>query len=256
MTKQKLMELLKKLQKNEISSEDIFTLKELTDEEIDVILKVNNKNEIIELLKNENFKKIPKETKIKIIELIKKIKEGSIYLNFIIRIATNKNIIESGNILAVIGLIFKVKDPYQIVQIINIGSNCNAISSNKVIDLCKLISRQDIDKEHIKIAVFAATDTYITRSGNAVNIVKKIISSKNKEEALKIYYESINKYKNITLLEAISNGNIKEINFWDILLEEPEEAISLIVQMDSEDEIKPEEKIDAEKLGKSRTRKK
>ncbi|MBQ2872956.1 MAG: hypothetical protein IJE89_03045 [Bacilli bacterium] len=255
MTKGKLIELLKKIQRNEISSEDVFMLKELTDEEIDIVLNINNKNEIINLFKNENFKKIPKETKEIIIELLKKLKEGSIYLGYIIRMATNKNIIESGNLLEIIGLIAKTKEPHQIDLIISIASNPNAISSGKVLEICKLMSRRDKEREQLKIAGFAATDTYIIRSGNVVNVVKRIIYARNKEEALKIYYESINKYKNLTLLDSLFKGHINKINLWDMLLEEPEEAISLLVQLNDEDEINPEEKINKEKLGKSRTRK-
>lgn len=252
MTNSKLIELLIKYQKREITGEDIFSLKDLTDEEIEIVLNTNHKNETIQLLTNENFKKLPGETKTEIIQLLSNIKEGSMYLTFIVRIATNKNIIEYGNVLEIINIIKKARSPIQIETIIQIASNKNVISSDKVVEICQLFTRREKDKEKLKIAAFAATDIHIIRSGNVLNVVKKIISAPNKEEALSLYYSYMNEYKDLTLLIALRKGNINKIDFWTALLENPEEAISLLVQINDKNEIGPNEIITKEQVGYTR----
>ena len=254
MTKRKLIELLTKLQKREITSEEIVQLKELTDEEIDIALDINNKNEMIDLLKNENFRKILKEEKEKIIEILKRLKKGSVYLPFIIKASTNKNIIESGNLLEIIKLIIRTKGIYQRDQIILIASNDNTISSGKALEICKLISRTD--KELLKIASLAATDTHIIRSGNVLEVVKEIIDTQSQGRALKIYYRYMNEYKELSLLESLSNEHIEKIDFWSMLTEDPETAINLIIQINSSNEIEPNEKINKEQIGNIKIRKK
>jgi hypothetical protein len=58
------------------------------------------------------------------------------------------------------------------------------------------------------------------------------------------------------LLDALSNGTIDKIDFWTLLSEEPEKAINLIIQINSEEEISKDEKITKEQLGIVRTKKK
>lgn len=256
MTKGKLIELLKKYQRREITSDDIVSLKGLTDEEIDIVLKTNNKTEIINLLTNEIFKTLPEAIKKEIIEILITLKEGSIHTNFIIKAATNKNIIESGNLLEIIRLIVKQKNLFIINYILTIASNQNTIISDKVLEICKLISKYGNKPEQLKIATFAATDVYITRSGNVLKVVESILSAPDKESALNKYYGYVNRYKKLTAISALSKEYIKEIDFWNLLSEDPETAINLIVQIDSNEEIGLEEKITMEQLGISRTKKK
>lgn len=254
MTKSKLIDLLFKYQNRNITPEEIVMLKDLTDEEIDIVFNINNRSDVIGLLKNENFKSLPEETKSEILNTIKRLREGSIYLSFIIRAVTNKNIIESGNVLELIKLIVRSKGPNQIDQIIYIASNSIAISSSHVLEICKLIHRIERDKEILKIIAFAATDIQIIKSGNVLNVIKRLILAKTKEEALKSYYNYVNKYKDLTLLDALSKGHINKIDFWNMLLENPEEAVTLIVQISGSDEIKPNETITQNQLENSKKR--
>lgn len=256
MTKNKLFELIRKTQKKELTIEDIISLKELSDEDIDIVLNNKNKSEFISLLKNENFKMLPKEEREEILLTLTMLRESSVFVSFIIKAATNKNIIDSGNLLEIVKMILKSKGLYQANYILSIASNTNCIASGKVIDLCRQIYNHNCNNEILEIAFFAAKDTHILRSGEVVEVVKEILSVSSKKTALKIYYKYVNEFQKITLLDAMRKDAVEWADFWTYFSEEPELAVTLLMQIKSSEEINPNEKITKELLGYSKTRKK
>lgn len=243
MTKEKILKLLKKYYKKEIKVEDIIEFKELSDEEIDIVLANNNKQLMIELLKNKNFRILQKEVKEEILLIVRQLREGSIYLPYILKAISNKTIINSNELLEIINFIIRSKGPHQADKIIKIASNENVHSTGNLIELCKSIYRYSKSLEQLNIATIAATDSHIIRSGLVIDIVKEILKAPNQNNALNLYYKYKNNFKEKELLDALSSGIMQEIDFWELLSENPEKAIDVLIQITSSEEIDPNTKL-------------
>lgn len=237
MTKSKLLELYFKYQNKEITLEEIEELKFFTNEQIDIILNSKNKNDIMTLFKNENFKSLSKELQLEIIDIVNNLDPLSGYTAHIIKVATNKEAISNNNLLEIIKIISQSIDIYHLDKAALVAINPNAIASGHVLELVKILSNNGNDLDIINIAFKAAIDPFIIRSGQVLQVVKTIINSKNKQDAITAYYKYLNQFKGLTLLSALSNGTIKEVDFWNFFREDSEKAINLIIQRSQEDEI-------------------
>lgn len=239
MTKEMLLKLNKYLREGIISIQDITTwLKELSDEEIEIILNCNNQIEIKKLIQNENFKKLSKETKKAIIIIIDKpYNDSKSYAinNVAVEVATNEIVINSGNVVELTTAIRNSVGYNQAISASLIA--CNPyIKNNHILKLVTMISqckKQKNEQEFMNLITTSATNNFIIRSENIVKIISSLIEAKDIYEATMIYNEVIKKLSQITLLSSLHKGNIEEINFWDLFADEPKKALEILEQITS-----------------------
>ena len=238
MTKEKLLELYKKLKQNEINAEFIEKLKYLKDEEIDIFLKSTNKKEVLELMKNENFNKLSKNIKQELISIINNCYALSGKLQHILNVATNKIAISSNQIVEICTSLSKAKGIFQTHKASLVACNLSSVASNQVLDLVEAICNCK-DEEQANIAYCAAVNPYILRSGQVAKIVNLVVLAKDSGESLKIYYEILNSVKDIKVTEALSTGQVYAINFWEEFIQNSEETIKLLELFQLDEEITP-----------------
>ena len=218
MTKKKLMELYNKLWKSEITKNLIIKLKDLTDEEIDIVLISKETKYIIDLFNDNNFKELPKEFQQEIINALNSCENIYEKAPHIVRLATNKNAISSGFLLELIQIIKDIQGINQTYKASLVACNFTALSTGKIIDIIKLIGT--CEEEKLEIAYHAATNIHIAKSGKILETLKSIINAPSKSEALSIYYQIVNLSKEISVEEAMSTGAINLYDFWQIYPED------------------------------------
>lgn len=244
MTKQKLLELCQKLRKREITKTEILKLKELNDKEIDIVLNGINKDVLIKLLSNENFRTLPPVEKDQIINIINSCDDQYGKAEHIVNVATNVNAISSNLVVELAITISRAKGLNQSYISSLVACNFNSIVSGKVVSLVKILS-ECLNEEQLKIAYYAATNPHIIASGNAPQIVRLISNAKNKQEALDMYYKALNTTLSINPLDALSEGKISAIDFWQVFAEDGEEAIYLLDDLKETEELLPQTIITA-----------
>ena len=161
MTEIKLMQLLSKVEKNEIEIYDVIKLKDLTDEEIDLILQTKHKKEIIELIKNTDFRNQPIEMQKKIIEIIDNSDSTEDSLYYATKIAIDKSIINSGYIEDIIEIIIKLKDLEKIYIITRIVENPIAITNKDIIKIIKMIANSSQSRNILSLVEYIVTEKYL-----------------------------------------------------------------------------------------------
>lgn len=229
MTKEKLLMLYNKLQNGEITARKISALRNFTDEDIDIIL--SSKDEIVakRLLSSHLFKKLPKGTQQEIIEIIDNCKN---YDNKweAIEVATNKISIESGHIVELVKIIIEA-NKWSLKKASAIARNYNSVTSGHIVELTSIVAQcKELDSDHFVYIGVAAEDEIITRSGKVVDVVKKIIAAENKKEAHNIWHRVYREIfsTHIGLLDALSKGNLTEVNFWDLFNEDSDRAMIML----------------------------
>lgn len=235
MTKEMLLKLCSQ-QYGKISVDDILNLyKDLSDDEIEIILGSNNKVEIRTLITNENFKRLSQQIQKKLITIIddgahKGLTDFTVN-NMAVGVATNENAINSGCVVDLTRIVRNSRGYIQAQAAAYISCSSYAIATDSVIELALIASQfssEINEKEHLLVISQAATNSYITRSGRVVEIVKSIADAKDLSEALKIYNREVQKGKKIRIIDALQQGKITEIGFWDLFAEDYGSAMTIL----------------------------
>ena len=246
MTKRKLLELCNKLFKDEITKDEILKLKDLSDEEIDIVLKSKDKSYTIELLKNSNFRNLSKNTQQELLQIFNSCEDIYGKAIYIIKVATNKNAISSGNVVELVRIISEAQGINQAHNASIVACDYNAISTGQVAELAKIISECRYE-EQLEIACHAARNIHIAKSGKIVEIVKLIAQANDKRAALRIFYNMVNLSKDISIESSLANGTIDSVDFWQVFSDDSEAALKLLNSFNINDEILPEMIITNEK---------
>lgn len=229
MTKEKLLMLYHKLQNGEITAPEISGLKNFSDEDIDTILSSRDKYAVKKLLSCQLFKTLPKPIQQQIIEIIDNCENRDNRWEAM-KVATDRVSIESGHIVELVKIISEA-NRWSLKKAATIARNYHSVTSGKIIELTSIVAQcENLDEDYFVYIGVAAQDEFITRSGNVVDIVKKIMEAKDKEEALKILHKELKAVRRIGLLKALNKGNLTEVNFWDLFNEDSDRAIMMMLQ--------------------------
>lgn len=229
MTIYKLMDILKKVNHTDMNIARLRELKDFTDEEIDFILSATNKREVIQLLKNTDFRNQPKETQKKLIELIGNSTKDNIILFYAIDVATDKTAINSGHIIEIIEIIFQLTNTDKIRMISAIATNQIATRNEDMLKVIKMIAESNLNEEILTYAEMLIKNEYAYRAGNLLESITAILNAKNENEARSIWSNKINEGLDTNLLDALDKKQIDSINFWDLLIEDYQTAINLLM---------------------------
>ena len=254
MTKRKLLELCSKLRKNEISKEEILKLKDLSDEEIDIVLKSKDKSYTIELISNNNFRELPKDIQQQLINILNSCEDIYGKAIYIIKVATNKNAISSGKVLELVRIISESQTILQAHKASLIACDFIAISTGEIEEITKIISKYRYE-EQLEIAYQVAKNIHIAKSGRTLEVLKLISNAKDKREALRIFYNIVNLSKDIKIEDALENGTINSCDFWYMLSEDIDESIKLLDSLELADELPSELYIPNKNIPNNRLKK-
>lgn len=217
MTIYKLLELLRKVENNELDIWSINKLKDFSDEEIKFILSSKNKREVRTLLKNTDFRSLPKEIQKEIIEIIGNSNLNSDVLYYATRIATNKNAINSGYIKEIIEIIVKLENEDIMKRVSSIVEDSIAAKQKELLKMIQMIIDSPLNKNILIYAEMLMKNEFAYRIGNVLENVQLILNTQNEQEAEKIYTEQVTKGLTINLLESLDEKIIDEVDFWDLL---------------------------------------
>ena len=229
MTIYKLMDILKKVNHTDMNIARLRELKDFTDEEIDFIFSATNKREVIQLLKNTDFRNQPKETQKKLIELIGNSTKDNIILFYAIDVATDKTAINSGHIIEIIEIIFQLTNTDKIRMISAIATNQIATRNEDMLKVIKMIAESNLNEDILTYAEMLIKNEYAYRAGNLLESITAILNAKNENEARSIWSNKINEGLDTNLLDALDKKQIDSINFWDLLIEDYQTAINLLM---------------------------
>ena len=241
MTISKLLELMIKVEEKQIDIWDVDELKDYTDEEIDLIISSKNKREVKLLLNNKEFRNQSKEVQKEIIEIIGNTNVNNNILYYVVNVATNKNTINSGYLKEIIDILIKIENEDKISLVSNIVKDQIAIKHKDILIMIQMIIDSSLDKNILKYAEMLIKNQFVYRTGNILEKLKSILTVKTEEEADKIYWKYMTEGLTISLLESLDKERIDEINFWDLLKEDPETAVKLFIYGSFSEEILNEE---------------
>lgn len=264
MTRDKIIQLYERLEKEKIDVRILSDLKYCTNDEIDMILNNNYPLISINLMINNNFKRLSIETKKKILDLLNNVKNLTI-ANYFFFVVTDIDLIYQGTVIAAATIISQTEKTYQSLNAANILKNENAIASGVNIELAKIVSEtigeqqcfnvtQVSTSEDVLATGFAVLLTQLVSKSSsnckadlatsiaknktlleastelAVAYISKIVNAQNDEEAKLIYSEArkeIDKLKK-EYSKKPEDGYIDEFTFWKIYGQNPTKAISLL----------------------------
>lgn len=228
MTIYKLLQLLRKAENKQIDMWEIEQLKYYTDEETELILSSNNKREVKTLLKNTDFRSLPKEIQKEILEIIGNFNGNSSAIYYAVNIATNKNTINSGYLKDIIEIIIKLESEDKIILVSNIVTNEIALQHKDILKMIQMIIDSPLDKNILKYAEMLIKNEFAHRTGNMLEKVQSILNVKTEQEAEKIFTKQMTEGFTISLLEILDKNIIDEIDFWTLLKEDYAMAIKLL----------------------------
>jgi len=229
MTEIKLMQLLSKVEKNEIEIYDVIKLKDFTDEEIDLILQTKHKKEIMKLIINTDFRNQPLETQKKIIDIIDNSNSTEDSLYYATEIAINKSIINSGYIEEIIETMINLRDLDKIYRIGRIVKNPIAITNKDLMKIIKLIANSTQSENILSFVEYIVTDNITNMYCDVLEKVELILNCQTEEEAREIFNDELEKSLKKNILNLLDDGKIDEINFWQLLEDDYEIASKLLV---------------------------
>lgn len=227
MTQAKLLELYKKLQNGKMTVEQIVELRNLSDEDINIVLTSKRPSIIVKLLECKDLKKLPIDTQNRIISMIDKYNVPAISVIYAVKVATDKNVIESGHILELVDIVLTATET-AVETTSHLVCHPNAIATGHIVELAKLVSKSNKESEQINFGYYASVDKRLRRVNNIVEIVGSILSANDKKEAIKIYNRAIGEAKKIKLMTVLAKGKIDGADFWELFTEDSDKAIEIL----------------------------
>ena len=229
MTIDKLMELLHKADNKQLNILRIKELKDYTDEEIDIILSTNNKRAVITLIKNTDFRSQPKELQKEIIEIIGNSNGNSTALYYAVDVATDKTAINSGCIKEIIEILVKIENNDKISMISSIVTNRIATKHKDMLKMIQMIIDSPLNTEILTYAEMMIKNEFVYRTGNILEKVKSILNVQTEQDAQRIFSKQLEEGLKISLLQALEEKIIDEVDFWALLTENYEMALKLLL---------------------------